>query len=717
MSDEIRNDFTGDDFKADNYVEPEVNQETNEETNEVKKVNRTGSETEIREVDPTKNEKLRNRQIAAKNKVKKKAFKLPKWALFGGIALVAIIAIFVVKTVNSAMNSTKNTYFTVFDTVLKPTEPGSFSYEIYVGTKEANADETVNVNETETNNVDKLNEMASVEQTETNEETGEQTEEVKTSNHIFREWTNVDGTKVVSWQYPTFQINIEGICLSAEPYEARFDITLGTPVTNGKFTEVIVKEGKYYIDLDTMRNWLVTSKDSYLMSVAENIPEGIKFVEIPEEEFEMYSRYAEVSERKDSCASLKTKISRGLTFVNMLESSIKAVVPSECYQTTQDSYKINIGSETGHKIISMWSNMVLNANNTYSQYLTTIQNNGLLDETQAKQAVNERDNILKALDDLQIYFNLTDIQACDLQATGTAREYKNAQGNAVAESTLDFVIKTPEKNYTVNCKLMRSGGNGVVEAPTSSVMAKSELKESYENVVYDTLNRVVDYFNPTCIELSEQLEPNPDKVIENIKQSLVDIVNSTESTGVYLTILTVDDYIEKYINMDYDTALEQDRINILIVNDFMDTLNAVTGNVTVSEPNEEETQSEELEIQYPEVVFENSEIKIISNYNEEESNSNLYVVDALIMNKKDTPISIDLTNFSVRTLLSSKYSANSFTELHSYDNTWDDNISPTSVDLAESAYANVKLYFVVNGDSGYMDLWFGEESLGDIIRY
>ena len=37
MSDEIRNDFTGDDFKADNYVEPEVNQETNEETNEVKK--------------------------------------------------------------------------------------------------------------------------------------------------------------------------------------------------------------------------------------------------------------------------------------------------------------------------------------------------------------------------------------------------------------------------------------------------------------------------------------------------------------------------------------------------------------------------------------------------------------------------------------------------------------------------------------------------------
>ena len=56
MSDEIRNDFTGDDFKADNYVEPEVNQETNEETNEVKKVNRTGSETEIREVDPTKNE-------------------------------------------------------------------------------------------------------------------------------------------------------------------------------------------------------------------------------------------------------------------------------------------------------------------------------------------------------------------------------------------------------------------------------------------------------------------------------------------------------------------------------------------------------------------------------------------------------------------------------------------------------------------------------------
>ena len=207
------------------------------------------------------------------------------------------------------------------------------------------------------------------------------------------------------------------------------------------------------------------------------------------------------------------------------------------------------------------------------------------------------------------------------------------------------------------------------------------------------------------------MEPNPDKIIDTIRQSLVDIVNSTEDTGIYLTTLTVDDYIEKYSQMDYDTALTQDRINILIVQDFLDTVNSVTGEVYIEVP----VEVEEEVLQYPELVYENSDIKIISQFNTEESNSNLYVVDTLIMNKKDTPINVDLTNFSVRTLLSSKYTANSFTELHSYDNTWDDVLSPINIDLGQSSYANVKLYFVVNGDSGYMDMWFGEENLGVVV--
>ena len=57
-------------------------------------------------------------------------------------------------------------------------------------------------------------------------------------------------------------------------------------------------------------------------------------------------------------------------------------------------------------------------------------------------------------------------------------------------------------------------------------------------------------------------------------------------------------------------------------------------------------------------------------------------------------------------LLSSTYSSNNLTTLRDNDNTWDETLTPQAIELEPSAYADVDLYFVVAGDSGYMDMWY-----------
>ena len=292
---EIRNDFSGDDFQADNYTQPDVTILQSDAN--VTRVTRTGSETEVRQVDPTKNKKLQKRQQEAKNKVTKKEFKLPKWALVVGSVALLVIVVIVAKAIMSANKSKDTNFFTVFDTVTQPTQPGLFHYDITVATQPNMKVIDVVENEVSMETVDDLNNMEIVEQEElgisefANEKTG--------SNYIFKEWTNIDGTKVTSWQYPTFQIIIDELCTSTDPFEASFKIQLATTVTNAEFTEIIVKDGKYYIDLDTMRNWLITSKDSYLMSVAQEIPEGIKYVEITEDDLNYYYDHALVSKARE----------------------------------------------------------------------------------------------------------------------------------------------------------------------------------------------------------------------------------------------------------------------------------------------------------------------------------------------------------------------------------------------------------------------------------
>ena len=677
---------------------------------EVHRVKRTGSETEIREVDPTKNAKLQKRMKQKPSSVGIGGFKIPKKLLYIAVPVLIIVVMVVAKLIIGGVGggSGDTNYFTILDTILQ-NEKGQFTYIIDVRTKEV--EEVKKDDESSADYKD-------VADTESGSDVPEELVEQKVMKNQFTDsWGTADDVKVFSWEYPQYKLTIDGVCSDDNPdtYTADIKVYLATVAHNDMLTEILVKEGKYYVDFNSLGVWLRSSKDAYLMSLGEDIPEGAKYVVLSKDDFKIPSRYAEDYERNDSSVTgLHDNIQVLNALFAYLEGNIKDCVGKECYSTSVsegggNTEHLNIGPTTGNKITEKVKTMALNSASVYDGYVEVLKNKGLLTDAQYQQKLNEKDNFLYAINPLQIYFNTKPIDMTNLQAVGSARQYKSGTNQNIAEADLNMQFQSDDKFYSIKVNLTRKSGNAEIEVDTTNVIDIHQLvaDETVDGRDYllGKFNRLIDYLNPTCIQLSKQMEMNPERISESIKQSLVDIVNSMpEETGVYLTTLTVDKYIEIYKELidKKDELTGTDKVNALIVEDFLNTVNNITGGVIIEVP----VEAEEVLIQYPELIYEDSDMKIIANFNQELSNKNVYVVSATIMNKTDNPVTLNLTNFSLRTLLSSTYSSNNLTTLRDNDNTWDETLTPQAIDLEPSSYADVDLYFVVAGDSGYMDMWY-----------
>lgn len=643
------------------------------------------------EVDPTA-----GRQKIKKQEEKRKNKNIKKYLGVGIAAAVVLVAVFLSM---SFFKKDKDNYFTVLDGILN-NELGTFEYTFDVRTTE-HTEVAQDIEVT-------LADLQDVEGEESD------SEEVTTpvNSNTFVEWTNADGTKMNSWRYPKYKLTFSGVCTSTDPYEADITVNLATEYHNGVLTEIISKDGIYYLDIASLTSWLRSSGDSYLISLGDQIPDGAKYLMIPKDSFNLPSRYAEDSEVELSkCPDLRTFIQRLNFLERSITSSLKGTVDiDKCLTTSESSYGLLVTGDNGIKVANGVKSIVNRSGEFYKSYLSGAQGKGLYDDSQYTQALREEDNVMKALTDLMVYLNIEDLSKSNVSISGVARKYTNSKGNSTLEASLNTAFQTSEKDYNVNMTFMRSGDKGEVNAPDGSTVTKDKMPS--ESLVRDAIWGIVDYMNPTSILLENKLELNPERIEANIKDQLIKLVNSIPDAQMYLTETTVDSYIAKYANFDDASASKVDLVNAQIVKDFMDTVNNVTGGIYV----EVEVTPEAEMPQYPEMVYEDTNIKITAKLNEETSDANLYQVDMFIINKADGSITLDLENFSLQTLLSSVYPANNLTLLHNYDNSWDDTKSPSELVLQPSTFANVSLYFVISNDTGYMDLWFGDDKLGEIVN-
>lgn len=648
---------------------------------------------------------------------KSKGKKLPIVPIaIGGVVLLIIVFI-----VSKLLSGGKANAYDVTNTILS-NQLGTFSYTIDVKTKPVGTETEKKESSSE---VDELNNMESVgemENTETPEETT--TEEQKPQT----EWGNSDGTETGYWKYPNYKITIAGCTMSTEPLETQFTVSIATEYFNDTFTEVIVKDGNYYFDIEQMRYWLVSSKDSYLVTLGEKIPEGNKYLVIPESEFYVYSRYAEDSELELSkTTSLLTGYNNSTA---LLTSLINTVRLDNCVTSEKDTSSVVITGEDSIKLANNIKGIVQSWGSVYESYINSAYANTTEGSKDLTQARREKDNTIQALNDLFVYLNITDLSTLNLQVQGASRQFANGKGNDTLEADWNIKYQAHETDYNISISLSRSGNTAEIVAPTSSTTTVDSLSDSY--LIFNTINECVDYFNFTDIATSKQLEITPTSIKNNILEMFIKLVNDAGTYDQYLTLDNVDEYLELYANYEEtDDTTNNDLINAQLVTDFFNSVNSVTGGVVVEVEKEDTQEINRYTTISDTVTFDGKDVNFTAVYNEAESTEKLIVLDlAMKYNVEvseeavedsdevvDDSITVDLTNFSLHTLLQSNYPANNETILRNFDNNFDFNTMQTEIKIQPNIPVETKLYIVISSDGGYMDLWYGDTNFGEIINY
>lgn len=626
-----------------------------------------------------------------------------------GIVLGAILAL-VVSTLLGG-GGKMNYYDTMAS--LFTNELGSFTYTIDVRTGEKGS--LITEKTSSTTSVDELSSVenadtATIESTEKQDIAKQETETTEKANkNEFQDWNKYADVKTGNWQYPNYKIVISGCTTSLEPLTTDFTVNLVTANYNDKFTEVVCIDGNYYFDVESMYNWLKSSGDSYLISLTDKMPNGSKWLVVPESEFKIPSRYAEDGEKDLSyCTSLKTMYERFLVALTSTKSTLSNNLGSTGMSSNKDTVSISLAGSDATNILKAFKGITTQSGDWYDSLLSTGVDKKLYTEDEYKQAVREKDNVMEALSDLATYLNITDLSSQNLAVQGSARSYTNGKNNATIEGSLAVNYSTDTTDYIIQFSGLRSGDADDIKLPQGS--QTKVIDDSY----LGSFNSLVDYLNITPIKTSMQLEINPTTISDGVIEKFIDLVNDTGTAGEWITKDNVYKFIEKYASFkETSETTNDDKVNAKLVSDLADAMNKIVGGVVVTK----EVQAEEKVEQYQEVNTQDIGVYTKIKYDSEKSDSQVAVFHVEAINKGDETVTVDTTNFSLRTLLNSVYPSNNETLIHNYDNTFDMSKLVKSVELPSKSWAEFDLYFVISDDTGHMDMYFGDTNLGSAIEY
>lgn len=626
-----------------------------------------------------------------------------------GVVLV-IVLVLVVKSLLGG-GGKMNYYDTMAS--LFTNELGTFSYTIDVRTGEKGSLITE-----KTSSSSSVNELNSVENadTATTESTEKQsniakqeqsTEKVNKNN--FQDWNKYADVKTGNWQYPNYKIVINGCTTSLDPLTTDFTVNLVTANYNDKFTEVVCIDGNYYFDVESMYNWLKSSGDSYLISLTDKMPNGSKWLVVPESEFKIPSRYAEDGEKDLSyCTSLKIMYERFLVALTSTKSTLSSNLGSTGMSSNKDTVSINLAGSEATPILKAFKGIATQSGDWYDSYLKAGVDKKLYTEDEQKQAMREKDNVMEALNGLATYLNITDLSSQKLAVQGSARSYTNGKNNATIEGSLAVNYSTDTTDYIIQFSGLRSGDAEDIKLPQGS--QTKVVDASY----LSSFNSLIDYLNITPIKTSVQLEINPTTLSDGVVEKFIDLVNETGTAGEWITKDNVYKFIEKYASFkETKDTTNDDKVNAKLVSDLAEAMNKIVGGVVVTK----EVQAEEKIEQYPDINTQATGVYTKIKYDESKSDSQVAVFHVEAINKGDEAVTVDTTNFSLRTLLNSICPSNNETLIRNYDNTFDMSKLIKSVELPSKGWTEFDLYFVISDDTGHMDMYFGDTNLGSAIEY
>lgn len=604
-------------------------------------------------------------------------------------SIVAVLILVIVIVVLLLKRDTTN-YYKLWNSIMS-NELGTYRFSLDVRTSEHKEGVSVSLGDSTLGN----------EEEETEAKTDWQLKEDNQSS-----WTGSDGAKEVMWDYPNYRVVVEGVTTSTEPFTTDFSISLTTENFNETLTNVTIVDDKIYIDIESLQYWLTNSKDEYLINLGKVLPTNSKYMILNSEDLRIVSRYAESFESDEGYESNALNYYRNFVYTfKYIVQLVQDGIGSTGLSKSDDIYSLNLSGKSANKLLGVVKNATVKRGDIYSSIISGKKSNGLLNDTQYIQKVSEKDNFLAATENF--YRGLmTNSSDFDLQVAGTARKYDGGTGGTNIEAELRLAFTVDNTDYDIALTGLRRGKGREIVAPTGS---KANVKQED---LFKVIGGILDYLNVSNIELSKQLEVTPDAIVDTLLDKFIIMVNSTDSTNVKLSRLNVDKFIQKYLNYKEDeNTLPEDKVNAQLVSDFIESVSSITGNLVLEK---EVVKSDELE-QFRRVDSHIDNVRVIAEVDDKETNAHLGVFNIILMNEGSNEATIKLRDFSLQTMLGSKYPVNDETILRGYDNTFDTSKLKSDISIPANGFVNVKLYAVFDNGLEYMELWYGDSKLADIV--
>ena len=644
-----------------------------------------------------KKEKTGEEQVAVKETKSKSKKPVKKSFIFGGIALAVVVTIVLVSVLGGG-----DDYLSITNKLLSQ-NTGSFRYVFDIRTDKATEDAPS----------EDASSLASLENIEASTDVDKILEEYKESEKKFVDWGNKEGVEVVDWKYPKYKIILEGNVVSVNPLELNITMSLATNYFNDKLTEIIVKDDKTYVNIEQLRYWLINSKDSNLIELGTSLPESAKYVTYKGDKFNLYSTFAEDNEVNASRETNIMKLyQRVITTLSTVQGNLS--IDSKCLSTDSDIHKLNVTGDNSVTLLNSFRGIVQNVGGTYKASIENQYSNKLLTEDQYKQAKKETDNVVSAFSKLNTFVSSADLSSLNLQVSGNAREYTGGKGSTIYESSLAFQFTANDTDYSVAIQLQKDMQAGEVKEPTQSTADISSFEDS--DFVEKYLLEVLNHLNISGVDLSKKLTVTPSTIKENAINDFVALVNKVNDGKEGFTEVSASsiyDFIDGYRDFEIsDKTSDLENTNKTLVDDFLTEFGDLL-------PKEEETQDTDAGLKdvsrFPSLVAENKKFRIYADFDNDTSNTRCIQVKCYILNNSSKELKLKTSDFTLRSIQSSKYPANYESLLKEYDNEFDMKKAPKTITIPANGYIETPLYFVLSNGIEYMDLWYGEENLGVVI--
>ena len=643
-------------------------------------------------------------------KQKKTKKKLGKGAKIG-IAVSAVALVGGLVAFNVLRDDTN--FYSIAKKVVN-TDVGSFRYVVDVRTA-PHGEEKVELSEKDVEELENSDETAEEDtkdegtisdQKETEHEGKTWDELVNNKGNVSDTWSSSSGASYSTWEYPNYQLVVEGTTMKNKPLTSIFDVSLVTENINDTLTTVTIIDDKMYVNLEQMKNYLLNSQDSYFIALADDLPENAKNLVVPLDKVKVPMPFSEDSEKVYETDVLNA-YHRFSTAFSYCVDAIESSVGGKGLSKQDDKYSISLDGKNADKLLNTMKGFVLNRSNMYDKIVNAEAGKGYLNEDQVKQLSKGKDNFLAGTDEFYRDAVTTNLKDANLVVKGTARKYKGGTGIDNFEATVQSSFTVGKTDYIVALSGSRTGQPRDFKAPDGSET------DFAQKDFYNLVSNIVGHLDITSMDLGKKLAVSPDAIKTNLIDDFVRLVNTTDSTSTKITSKTASAFINKY--KDYEETSEttpDDIINAQLVADFLDMVQSVLPEGYMTGKGDEAPE------QFREVSSELEDgVKLTATFNSEEANSKLGVIDITIENTTEDDVDVNLEDFSLQTMLSSKYPCNNYTTLRDYDNKFDKEKLESEITVKAGEEVSKKLYVILNNGMEYMELFYDDDKMGELIVY